>query len=409
MSWFFLNKTDLKGVIFQKSSIHISLTSLRVFKKSQSTAMDPRISAGMVAGNLRYNQGDVPADKTVGGMNTFETPGYFTFLEKDYNALKSGGITTSIISDQPNREIVSPVVCQTRCAALRDNSQQLFERGDFLFAYNSEAKASNETILFNLQTLNYWLEEAFVLRNENRMMDTLDPERSAQFRKRKYGSDLLYSFPLTIEEFKKKIVFIGIMIGANGVREIRSREISYSPSGLVRDVPNIFGPVEEDITLEFRVKRFKNRYHGKIHYEGTVTKDVTHGSFLQVRPYVNRNKHPVIHHRFEETSEDDVDFMEQVIVKQVILDNTNRLPNGLIRVDNNATSERIIMDVELPVEGLCYTIGSVQQFKRTTNQNEANIGIRSIPAVTKIAKDGGLLNIVLNVKRNMLTQALDDS
>lgn len=370
---------------------------------------EPNMRAGMVGKNLFYNQGDVPAKKTVGGMSSMETPSYFTFLEKNYSALKSGGITTAIVSDEPDSETISPVTCQVKCATLTDGSQQLFEKGDFLFAYKGESRNEDEAIIFNLQTLNYWLEEAYIVRNSNRMMETLEPEKMANGRKRRYGSDLLYSFPVTLEEFKSKISFVGIMLGANGVKQIRSRDISYGVSGVVRDVPNIFGPIEENSTLEFRVKCYKNKYQGKVHYDGSITKDITMGTFLQVRPFVNKNLHPVIHHKIDVMQEDDLDYLEQVIVKQIVLDESIRRPgSGLIAIDGNGTSEKVIIDVDLPVEGLCITIGNVQQFKRTTNYNDANMGVRSIPAATKIAKDGGFINISLDLMRRKLTHALDD-
>ena len=142
-----------------------------------------------------------------------------------------------------------------RCATLTNGSQQLFETGDFLFAYRGEATIIDQAILFNLQTLNYWLEEAHLVKNST--------ATRADGRKRRYGSDLIYKFPTNLEEFKKKISFVGIMLGANGVKQIRSRHISYGVGGLVKNVPNIFGPVEENTTLEFRVKKYREQVSGK--------------------------------------------------------------------------------------------------------------------------------------------------
>ena len=366
---------------------------------------EPNMVAGMVGNNLYYNQGDVPARKTLGGMNSIDTPSYFTFLESNYSVLKGGGLTTAIVSDEPDPETISPVTCQVKCATLTDGSQQLFERGDFLFAYKGEARIEDEAIIFNLQTLNYWLEEAYLVRNANRMLGA----DIQGHRKRRFGSDLIYEFPVTIEEFKRKISFVGIMLGANGVRQIRSRDISYGVAGVVRDVPNIFGLIEENSTLEFRVKRYKNKYQGKVHYDGSITKDITMGTFLQVRPFVNKTSHPVTHHKFDLMLDDDLDYLEEVIIEQTVLDETIRRPgSGLVAIDGNGTSSRVVIDVDLPVEGLCITIGNVQQCKTTTNYNDANMGVRSIPAVKRIAESGGFINISLDLMRRKLTHALND-
>jgi len=163
--------------------------------------------------------------------------------------------------------------------------------------------------------------------------------------------------------------------------------------------------------LELRVKYYKNPYSSFLNYDGIPQGPPTPGSFLQVRPYVNRwDNTPVIHTKVNQYDDQhDLYCQQRTILRPVVLDDAKRdKETGLIELRDNALSRiRNIIDVDLHTEGLCYPVGIITDIKRNTNEPDAILAMRSIPQVTTIAKTNAHYSVRLDIRRRLFSNAVD--
>jgi len=343
--------------------------------------------------------GDIPrvAKPNVGGyamtnnIASFAAPSYMY-----NNAMNPNGPRVVSMESEDNR--IGPIVSETRIAALTDDSQLTLCTGDYLFAFNPDAEVKEDVIVMNLATLNYYLERTY--------RDRVFEKPQERTRKRQLGIDT-FSFPLTIQEFTNQIVFLGIMIASDSHKQIRSPTISYAIKGYVKDLANIFGPVNYGDSLELRVRSYKNTYNQFIDFNGNAVAHPTVGTFLQVRPFINREtRHPIVHQTHSIYEETDLDFFEPTVMRQKVLKDppmTGIYFNKLHDSDDGDTGRKFTVDTSLPTEGLSLMLGIVTKCKKQPHTQTCLTALRSPTITADLIKNFMTIEIALDLNRRQMT------
>lgn len=348
----------------------------------------------------------------VGGMNMFSSIQSMQFPSSQYSKAENGN--NVLIAQDQEDTIAGPTTMQLTCANLADESQMFIEKGDAVFLFNPRKEVPEEAVLMNMQVLNYYLEEAYIVRSS--INNGLASEDMPQSSKRKTRGIDFMSFPVTLSEFENQISFLGFMYSSNTPRGVRMREVLLAVDGLFKEMPNWFGPTDIGTHVELRVMYYKNTYSRRIKYDGTDIGDSVPGKYLQVRPYINRETiHPIINQKSDinktEPEEDDAYYLEPTVLRQIVLGSTKRSQSGLREISNNVhhVKSRYSVIVDIPTEALVYSLGQVVKQKKVPSEYDSRMAIRSSVHLTKLTREGCSLWLSMDLQRFMLTTALNDN
>jgi len=344
----------------------------------------------------------------MGGMNTTNKllP---SVSSQSYKGVTSYGDSLSFGSPmsgyKPTNELSTRAGMQITCAALTDESQLTISYGDALFSYNPGKEAKDESIVMNLPTLNYYLEEAFVTRSavNSNMKESESVKRKVR------GLDM-YSFPCTLQEFEESITFLGIMIGSNSPKGVRAKEIVVGIDGLISDIPNWMGSVELGDSVDLYVKYYQNKSTTRIRYDGQTIGRAIPGQYLQVKPYINHEtRFPIVKQNKYEYSEKDASYLEPTVVRMdVVGDNLKYPGSGLRDLLGAPKVSNLPVLLELPKEALVYHLGTVTKYKKIPTDYDVSLALRSAPHISKIASEGCLISLTTNTFLSQLTNSLRD-
>lgn len=234
-----------------------------------------------------------------------------------------------VINDNPEF-IGQPQTTTLNIAALSDDSQKLYDKGDFLFLFKSNRGIQENCYpTFAMWNLNYNLEVAFNYRKEKKER----PPQPQDSLKRVSHTDRLEDWPVTISEFMQWIKFFGVFNTSLDKVAQRKRRVGVVIKGAVT-IPNIFEPDEDGNfvrvgdTVYLHVGMYQNDHQGRMNINQKIEAQGTVGKFLQVKGHWHRGTHsPIGCSKFMEPSRFDSDFIDEMVIDQFDLpiDPTTRL------------------------------------------------------------------------------------
>jgi hypothetical protein len=359
--------------------------------------MNARLSMG--GGRMNVPQLDAPVSSNVGGMTHGGNPGGYLQFPRDMWSTLTNSSSTNIQST-PNSQVVSPTTIMLKCAHLPDGSQMCFERGDLIFTFNPRKEVPEEHVLMNIQTLNYYLQEAYIERYNKK-----ENEEDITYTRRRGRLDLT-DMPLTIDEFPKKVFYLGVLLSMDGTKEIRSRNMTIGIAGLVRDVTNVFGNMGVNDVAELRVGYASGL--PRMHYDGRIIGDIVPGKFLQVLTYVNKQDNfPIIKTTSDYTDKEDACCLEPTLIEQKMIPQTAKLRSGLPDPDVFSRESDIpFLIIDVPKEMFVIRLGNIEDVRKHPPENDCKAATRSCKASLEIVKGYGQFNLIQNIRKRMLVSSI---
>lgn len=319
-----------------------------------------------------------------GGLNT-KLPTLPAYLYRNPSSIALS--PNFIVENQHPQFVNQPLTATIKAGALDDGSQMRYDQNDLLFVFDAERDLnSGKFEVHSLWGLNYALEMAVIENTRNSKSAT---EMARQYSRR---NSKFSNWPLTIDDFCRKISFIGsYRTSVGGSEKIRSKTIGYAWGGMI-SMPCIFKPDESQRYpavgdwVFLLVKEYDNNYSGVIDKEGKNIGSPTPGKFLQVRGYwVANSRIGLLNTNVEKNgvlnpNPEDVAFKSSVTVKQVLYEtNSDGSINysKVISRDNKITYDKL-------QTGLLIPIGQVLRTTRFPAEWEIDAALRSKKAWNEI-------------------------
>lgn len=268
----------------------------------------------------------------------------------------TGAPSNPLINQNPEPSISETFSVRIKMNNLRGEPQKYYRQGMPLFLFNPKNGLDEGTFdIFTIPNLNYYLEMAFLYKNERGQMT---PRGHYGESPRQKQLQFFEGYPTTIEEFGRMILPFGIMASSLEPTEIRKRWIASTVTGEATLVTNIWGDLGVGDTVGLKVVEKKNDLDSLVNFSGQRLGEATQGSFLQVVPHVDRGlAKPVRCTNFKKPGPEDMDFYSKQHVQQRVYATK---ANGLVDWENGAfpdSTSNLVTDFY--TQGIYYRLGRV--------------------------------------------------
>jgi hypothetical protein len=287
--------------------------------------------------------------------------------------LHSGGFIPSqqnIVNENPDVTVSEPIAWRILLLPLSDETVLQLDRGMPLFLWNAlQDVKKGEYEGHSLQTMNFHMEMAQRHAIERGQMPSswrLSARNQSTAQQRTIW-DKYQQFPTTVEEFDRSVSFLGLFESTNAPVAQRKKDIAVAVQGEITNVPNIWGAVETNASVGFKVKRVQNKSRSLVDAYGRPIGSATVGDILQIVPHVEmEGRKPIMAADGEKLTEQDIDFIQPTIVQQF----KHQFEEGRLKWDKGAGEEYSALEVPLYTQGAYMEVGRV--VRRTVPQNPSD-------------------------------------
>lgn len=280
-----------------------------------------------------------------------------------------------------------PQTATIQLAALSDDAQKLYEKGDMIFLYRPNRGVDEKCYPgFALWNMNYNLEMASIYRRDIKNRPPIHNEALTKVS----HMDRLDDWPVTIEEFTTAFSFFGIFNTSLDKKNQRKRKAACVLKGAVT-IPNIFAPDSDGRnigvgdTCYLHVGMYTSAHQGRMNTKGGIEATATNGQFLQVKGMWEKHSHSVIgSSKFMHPREGDADFLADMDIDQYDL--PIDVLTGLVNTRAQPQKREVPLVTKVYTQGLTYKLGRVVRTTKDPTKTDVENAIRSNPGWASLGK-----------------------
>lgn len=270
-----------------------------------------------------------------------------------------------------------------KVAALSDNTQMKYAKGDFLFAHMPRRSLSTDKVTaYALWNLNYYLESAQEVKELNGGSMP--------------SSHALSEIPTTVEEFCQRMNLLGVIATTMDKKNVRERTFAVTVDKRIV-VPYIF-PSKNGQTIRvgssvgLKIGMVDNPYNAKIGLDGRSEGTMSAQKIFQVVGHWEPECNQPIHcSRFGNPTQDDLDFMQDVVIEQrVYPEDTDRDSGscGLVNFDEEARADLEMLKIQQYTQSHYIHLGKVVRLNKHPANHDIWLGLRSAEGWAKLGSYG---------------------